>query len=111
VGIEDNKMIKSGMSGSPIVDADGAAVGVVSTGKLNPRLSVDRFVRTRIVRLACCLTTNSQEASLLLSGVVAFSSAKLQIDSGRSAVNSLVSGGASGRTTSENGKSARKDFA
>jgi S1-C subfamily serine protease len=41
IWIEDNTMIKSGMSGSPIVDADGAAVGVVSTGILNPRLSAD----------------------------------------------------------------------
>jgi hypothetical protein len=41
VWIDDHKMIKSGMSGSPIVDADGAAVGVVSTGMLNPRLSAD----------------------------------------------------------------------
>jgi hypothetical protein len=36
--IEDEKHIKSGMSGSPIVSMSGQAIGLVSTGSLNPAL-------------------------------------------------------------------------
>jgi hypothetical protein len=33
--------VQNGMSGSPIINEDGYAVGVVSTGYLNPRLAAD----------------------------------------------------------------------
>jgi Trypsin-like peptidase domain len=39
--LSDDTRISSGMSGSPIVTEDGKAVGVVSTGSMNPRLLGD----------------------------------------------------------------------
>jgi Peptidase S7, Flavivirus NS3 serine protease len=37
----DGLRVESGMSGSPILNADGAAVGAISTGSSNPRLASD----------------------------------------------------------------------
>jgi hypothetical protein len=38
ISIEEQGIIKSGMSGSPILDANGKAIGLISTGSINPYL-------------------------------------------------------------------------
>ena len=38
LSVDDQRLVASGMSGSPIISADGEAIGLVSTGGLNPVL-------------------------------------------------------------------------
>ena len=48
--IENQKHIKGGMSGSPIVSMDGQAIGLVSTGSLNPVLLEALPPRIRLLK-------------------------------------------------------------